>query len=184
MKAHESFLQGLDQAVPEVKTKFFFDNLLPPCPLPKRRTVQTVVRALRQHLVQKRRGGPYTWRDWGPPSDSTKREDDVFKPFADLVKTIQDASGISRAPLIEFKCNPAFPLTSHTRMNTSKSDCYGILSDAQLVMDPPTGKAQPRWLDVAIPGEFRKKNSESDCNDVSVAPTRFIPYFSWSVLAI
>ena len=180
-KARENLLRDLDEAVPEVKTKFFFDNLLPPCP--KRRTVQTVIRALRQHLVQKHPGGPSTWRDWGPPSDSTKHEDDVFKPFADLVKTIQNANDVTTPPLIQFKCNPASSLSCHTRMNTSKPDCYGVLSGAQLETDPRTGKEQPRWLDVAVPGEFKKGHSERERNDVSVPSTRFVPC-SWSLLAI
>ena len=185
-KSRGSLFWDLDEVVLEVKTSFFIDNLLPPCPLPARRTVKTVVRQLKRsrELEQKEVGRLYTWRNWDLPSASSEYEDVIFAPFAGLAKTIQDTSGITTPPLIQFKCNPAFPLTSHARMNTSKPDCYGICSDARFETDPRTGKAQPCWFDVAIPGEFKKRRSESDRNDVSVPSTRFALCFSCSLFAI
>ena len=184
-ESHDGPSWDLDEVIPEVKTSFFFDNLLPPCPLPARRTVKSVVRQLKRsrELEQKEAGRLYTWRNWDRPSASSEYEDITFAPFADLARTIQETSGITTPPLIQFKCNPASSLSCHTRMNTSKPDCYGVLSGAQLETDPRTGKEQPRWLDVAVPGEFKKGHSERERNDVSVPSTRFVPC-SWSLLAI
>lgn len=108
------------------------------------------------------------WRGWGTPSATDGHEDKVFAPFAELTASIEQAAGITdRPPTISFRCNPAVHMTSKTRNNTSKPDCCGICIDAELEIDDLTEKRQPRWLDVAIPGEFKKFSGEIPFSDVS-----------------
>ena len=48
---------------------------------------------------------------------------------------------------------------SSTRDNTSKPDSYGVLAQS----DP----AAPEWINIVVPGEFKKGETEEDVNDVS-----------------
>lgn len=169
-KVRHNVIRDLDETVPEIPITFFFDNLLPPNPLPVNKTVADVVSSLsrKNKLVEG------TWEGWKRPSAETDREDTVFSKFADLTDTIREASGIKdKHTTIEFKCNPAFTLTSTTRNNSSKPDCYGIRTDARLEVDGQTRKVQPLWLDVAIPGEFKKKSDEKGGNFCDVSPVLY-----------
>ena len=110
---------------------------------------------------------------WKYPSDSSGHEDSVFSKFDGLATTILDACGVvDKVNNIEFKCNPSISLQSNLRSNTSKPDCYGIRRNASQVLDPSTNKWQPQWLDVAVPGEFKKDNKHVTFSDVT------LPHFS------
>lgn len=166
-KARHNLIRDLDETVPEIPTTFFYDNLLPPSPLPANKTVKDVVSTLARE--GKIVGG--NWEGWKRPSAYTELEDVVFRKFAKLTDNIRKASGIKKKlATVEFRCNPAFTLTSKTRNNSSKPDCYGIRTNAQFGVDGQTGTTQPRWLDVAVPGEFKKKSDEGGAyfKDVSV----------------
>ena len=48
--------------------------------------------------------------------------------------------------------------------NKTKPDAYGVLADPQI--DPESG-GKPRWIDVAVPGEFKKSAASNQDVDVS-----------------
>ena len=96
-------------------------------------------------------------------------QNQVFKKLEELTKVIRDASGLGHdTRTIDLACNGAISLKSHARDNTSKPDCYAIRypeAQRRLVKDK-VGKDQPLWLDVAVPGEFKKDDTASNFVDV------------------
>lgn len=110
-----------------------------------------------------------------PPERKPLHEDQVFKRFAELAKAIENAClRVSNIPdtrrLCKFKCNPSRAPICQFRDTISRPDSYAILSSAKAVSDP-TEKAQ--WVDVAVPGEFKKSDDSEAKRDVSI--TLFLP---------
>ena len=174
-----NMIWDLDEVLPEIDRSFFKTHLLPPSPLPADVSVHSIVRKLRDLGKINLEG---RWRGWTQPTDNIAKEDDVFGRFESLVATILEAYAPPGKPrTIEFKCNPAFSLWSHMRTNTSKPDCYGIRVNAKLVHDEGTRKKQPQWVDVAVPGEFKKKDSVADFNDVRTCSLLTLSILSLSV---
>ena len=173
----DRIIWDLDDVVPEVRKEFFFDSLLPPNPLPPTRTATHVVSDLLHRGYIDAHSG--VWMGWEDLQDyvDLEREDTVFKPLAELTERICKASGVTgRGPTITFRCNPSYTLPSQSRKKTSKADFYGIRTDAELVVDltDPMKNLQPRWFDVAVPGELKKRHDEATFIDVS---SRYIYYF-------
>ena len=164
----------LDEVVLEVEMTFFCENLLPRLPLPDGQTVSHVVEGLKDsgEITEDEETGYCTWKGWKTPSSSDLHEDKVFAPFAGVTKAIQDASDLDSSLTIKFHCNPDIVPTCATRDSTSKPDCFGVRSDKAgcLATDP---SMKPHWMDVAIPGEFKECNTDSDFGDVSTSSSRY-----------
>ena len=174
--ASDRIVWNLDDAVPEVRKEFFFDSLLPPSPLPPTRTLPHVVSDLRDRGYIDARSG--IWMGWEDLQDyvDLEREDTVFKPLAELFERIRETSGVAgKDPTIKFRCNPSYTLPSQSRKKTSKPDFYGIRTDGELVVDltDPVKNLQPRWFDVAVAGELKKRQDEGTFVDVSSYYTSF-----------
>ncbi|KIP07792.1 hypothetical protein PHLGIDRAFT_12972 [Phlebiopsis gigantea 11061_1 CR5-6] len=162
-----NILHDLGERVSQIDLQFFYDHLLPPSPLKGRRTPSGVVKKLRKaDKIQKQRPG--YWADWTKPSSCAENETEVFKKLEDLTKDIRDAANIKGTRTIDFVCNGAISLKSHARDNTSKPDCYAIRypEAKQRFVKDKVGKYQPLWLDVAVPGEFKKSMGTGTFNDV------------------
>ena len=164
----------LDEVVLEVEMTFFCENLLPRLPLPHGQTVSHVVERLKDsgEITEDEETGYCTWKGWKTPSSSDLHEDKVFAPFAGVTKAIQDAINLDSSPAIRFYCNTTITPTFETRNGSSKPDCFGVRSDkAECLATDPSMK--PHWMDVAIPGEFKECNPDSDFGDVSTSSSRY-----------
>lgn len=158
-KARHNVILDLDEKIPEVKKTFFCDNLLPPNPLPTGTAISDVISVLKAARDISVDGN---WNGWAPPSATNGTEDDIFSKLAGLTHTICQASGIVGVQrTTTFKCNPSSTLMSKTRNNSSKPDCYAILTNSPLLVDPHA-VGRYHWLDVAVPGEFKKNADEGE----------------------
>lgn len=68
-------------------------------------------------------------------------------------------------PAFVFRCNPSCVPKSKGRSSLSRPDAYGIRSSADAATD---GTAKAEWIDVAVPGEFKKAAPGADTNDNNV----------------
>ena len=163
-----NILRDLGEKVSEIDLQFFYDHLLPPSPLTGRPTLSRVLKRL-QNTGKIQKQQPGYWTNWTKPSSCPENENQVFKKLEELTKVIRDASGLGHdTRTIDLACNGAISLKSHARDNTSKPDCYAIRypeAQRRLVKDK-VGKDQPLWLDVAVPGEFKKSMGTGTFNDV------------------
>ena len=146
-------LKDLQERVPEIELSRFL-RLLPKLRKDIIRPT-TVIKNLKnaKFLTQQGRWTGYS-RD---PIQMRGHEDHVFSRFADIAEAIVNATG--KAPTLKFVCNPRGTPMSSTRDNTSKPDSYGVLAQS----DP----AAPEWINIVVPGEFKKGETEEDVNDVS-----------------
>ena len=96
-------------------------------------------------------------------------EDKVFKKFEELANAVRDAClAVSNVPNKKsrcvFKCNPSRAPESLSRHSLSRPGSYAILSSATAATDA-TEKA--KWVDIAVPGEFKKSGDDGHERDVS-----------------
>ena len=93
-----------------------------------------------------------------------KHEDDAFAALPKIIDAITAASGIDALnATLTFECNPESALECSLRDKNSKPDCIGRVT--ALGSDLPYGKR--KWIEVAVPGEFKKKDTDSNFQDVS-----------------
>ena len=152
-------LLDLGESVSQVPPEFFTDpnGVLPP--LKKGINIGSVIERLKQgNNIHKGRWSVAP----GDPHQHYNSEREVFEDVEQIIEAIQEASGIHDTPTLVFECNPDMSSDSSTRPdNRVKSDAYGILAH----VEPEDGRLT-RWIDVAVPGEF--KNSTSNDQDVDV----------------
>lgn len=166
-RCRDDIVRDLNENVSVIDTQFFFDHLLPPSPLQESRTADDVVNKMKESgTIDGQR-----WAGWQNPSASAGvNEGKVFGKLSDLTKAIIRTAGLKGTPTVDFVCNGAISLASYTRNNSSKPDCYAILNPKvarrRFVADK-LGTKQPLWLDVAVPGEFKKAMTPDGFNDVS-----------------
>ena len=165
----ENMLIDLGQSVPQVPIEWFTgaDGILPP--LHSDIDLEQVMSKLRkgEHLNTGKISKPEHWSSFGKlPSDQGDHvENVVFRPVEHITNAIQKASGVEAFPTLFFRCNPDMSPDSSTRPdNKTKPDAYGIIANPQI---DPARFGKPRWIDVAVPGEF-KKTSDGD-KDVDVS---------------
>lgn len=161
-----SLLSDLKQVVTEVPIDWFFQSLMPPAPtLPGDDTVQIVVANLRETGVINSAG---YWRHWGqyPLSKVPKPENALFEPIAVLAEDIRQSSGFeSQSPSVVFRCNPYGTPRSIGRNSSSKPDSFAVLRVSDCLEMSALGHLStqfmsPHWLDIAVPGEFKKRTVE------------------------
>ncbi|KIP12353.1 hypothetical protein PHLGIDRAFT_113828 [Phlebiopsis gigantea 11061_1 CR5-6] len=156
----ENLLLDLDETVPEIDRSFFETHLLPPSPLPPGATVKSIVSNLISsgHVKEGAR-----WKGWNLPSDSPSHEDVVFRKFESLAEAILAAyQPLDRGKTTRFLCNPNAIPESTSRVSTSKPDAYALRSRTAHDATPVDSL---RWVDVAVPGEFKKTNKPAAEND-------------------
>lgn len=155
----ENLLLDLDETVPEIDRSFFETHLLPPSPLPSGVTTESIVANLIASGHAKVEEG---WKRWRQPSDSTASEDKFFGKFEFLAEDI--LSACRNVPLVKttrFLCNPKAKPESSSRENTSKPDAYALRNPVESSVTTSL-----RWVDVAVPAEFKKTNHRADREDV------------------
>ena len=158
-------LLDLGHSVPQVPRQIFTDlnGILPP--LKKGIDIERVVDLLeeRNHICGSR------WSTFDrDPRDYINLENRVFKDIEDIAEAIEEASGIGADPTLVFKCNPDMSPDSSTRPdNRTKPDAYGILADTYVA---PEDGGRARWIDVAVPAEFKKSDKDDQDVDVSSSP--------------
>lgn len=150
-------LVDLGEAIPQVPVDFFLgdDGILPP--LRDDIDQELIVQSLIDNDTIL--NGRWAAFDKDPCTYSA-HEDVVFADIENIAKAILEASGKKTSRTLDFECNPNTSPESSTRNNNTRPDCYGILANH----DGDTRK--PRWVDIAIPGEFKKKRRVSEENDV------------------
>jgi hypothetical protein len=102
-----------------------------------------------------------------PPSSCHGSEEVVFSNFPRIINAI--VSKVKRQPTIHFHCSPWTTPTSSTRDNGSKPDCYGMRLDSTA---SDVASQKPKWINIFVPGEFKKYGNLSSVNDVSIAVDR------------
>ena len=184
----ENTLLDLGQSVPQVPIEWFTDanGILPPLKdtinlaqvvdqLKKEKHIKEVIKRLKddKHLKEER------WSFFNiDPIEHPDVENTVFHPVQQIADAIQKASGLKKlSPTLFFRCNPDMSPDSSSRPdNKTKPDAYGVLASRQI--DPARG-GKPRWIDVAVPGEFKK--SPASNQDVDVSTCFFCFSFAASV---
>lgn len=140
------------QLVPQVPVEFFTDanGILP------RLRDDINIKDVVQRLEAKRNAVKGHWPDSEVrPSASPV----VERGIRHITDTLQEASGISTPPTLVFICKPESTVADDTR-----ADVCGTLASAQVA---PTRSGKPRWIDVAVPGEFAESAADDEDVDVS-----------------
>ena len=176
----ENMLLDLGQSVPQIPIEWFTgaNGILPP--LKEGINLEKVL----DNLIKEKKlvGGKISkegrWSSFATdPMYHPDVENTVFHPVQDIADAIQKATGIKASHTLIFRCNPDMSPDSSTRPdNKTKPDAYGILANPQI--DPAKG-GRPRWIDVAVPGEFKK--SPASNQDVDVSTCVFCFSFAASV---
>ena len=102
------------------------------------------------------------------PSTNPADEDVVFRGIESIVRAIQTCvdSKLDLDPMLSFRCNPDMASSSSARPdNKTKPDAYGILA-----VHEPGDEERPGWIDIAVPGEFKKNPANDQDVDVSSSP--------------
>ena len=103
-------------------------------------------------------------RWWGYtkiPLKMVEHEDVVFERLQTYAHAIAAAAPVGHQPTLSFHFNPTAVAASSTRSNTSRPDYYGLLRAAN------SNVATPEWINIALAGEFRERESRFEINDVS-----------------
>ncbi|EKM53990.1 uncharacterized protein PHACADRAFT_122666 [Phanerochaete carnosa HHB-10118-sp] len=93
-----------------------------------------------------------------PPAVDPDDEDTVFAVLQDIISAIRGSSNIRVKRETNFLCKPTTVPSSSTRDNKSKPDGYFVVNDDSV------DKSAPRWIDIAVPAEFKKKNTDESRN--------------------
>ncbi|GJE98435.1 hypothetical protein PsYK624_146650 [Phanerochaete sordida] len=149
----------LDGEVQLVPDDFFFDGLLPA--FPGRTTAEGTKKILiKQGKINRNGDG---WTAWPTtPSHCTETENAVFSRFAQLIKDIKCARNPNNPATLHFLCEPDKAPVSTTSPSTSKPDAFGIRDSSK------ESTSDDAWIDITIPGEFKKGGDEKGANDNAV----------------
>lgn len=156
-----TLVKDLKETVNQVPLDFFTNGLLPT--IPKKFFDKTWDNLKASKKLRFGRGGRSpNWSSFvTAPSQRKNKEDTVFQQMEDVIGDIAEAAGLEKMATLKFICRPTSTPRSSTRDNPSKPDSYGILSNA------PSDDGV-NWIDIAVPGEFKKKGERRTNNDVSV----------------
>ena len=150
-------LRDLQEQVPLVDLDFFFkDGILPDLAA---EIDLTAVLASPQVTGEIQSG---KWKAYKDKSCYNGHEDKVFGHLQSIIANIRTAAqGPNVTPTLRYDCRPSSIPKSSYRDNKSRPDSYGILFNASRTL--------PEWVDIAVPGEFKKDTTPSDINDVRVS---------------
>ncbi|KAI0085288.1 hypothetical protein BDY19DRAFT_909100 [Irpex rosettiformis] len=172
-------MQDTKFSVPLLPLSYFKENLLPPLhdqldvdvvcdKLWEADAIRTFVINVGKEEVETDRW--VLFKDY-PSKTLDFKEDRVFQPFAQLAdKVAKQALALlyeckvdpEPEQMVKFLCNPTMAPESTNRHNAAKPDSYGVLVERSV--DTGDEKA-PHWDDVVVPGEFKKRDRDSDFND-------------------
>ena len=157
----ENLVRDFNKTVPEIPRSFFETHLLPPSPLTTGVAIESISRSLcTLGTITRRR----LWRDGSSTSirPDHSRGDNVFGNFELLVEDILTSHQVlERGKVVKFVCNPRrTPISTQRAGSASKPDCYALHNGRS---------GHPRWLDIAVPGEFKESDGPEARNDVSLS---------------
>lgn len=160
-------LDDLQETVHQVEWEYFQRAILPP--RPKQFKTKAIIDKLVANKTLTKVQDQLCWTKFAQcqPKLHTADEDKVFSDVPKVFSAIRRASDSTAKQGTEFVCNPRTVPISSTRDSKSKPDGYFLLNEA------PVDRKHPRWIDVVVPAEFKKDDSESERNQVSRAFRRF-----------
>ncbi len=142
---------------PEVPVQFFLKHFLQP--LSPRVDIAKIVSSLKRRGKKGQRAmtDQVRWRRFA--TDPKLRNDPariVFAPLKQVAKAILNEGSIRHAvQVLDYRHNPS-PSVLHCRTRASRSDMYLVPKTCSRT-DPDL-----RWMDVTVPGEYAKGDSDDD----------------------
>ncbi len=158
--------EGLIQKTPlgeciQLPVDYFLEHVLPP--LHPQMDPRKMVDILKTRGNKSRRAITThgRWRGFARnPAESLRDESHVFKYLADVVQAIAKVAGVDDAdPTVRFQNNPHGGSDYDLRDDNSLPDAYLHLHN--------TLNDTVNWMDIAVPGEYRKVSSHVDLQCVS-----------------
>lgn len=162
-KSRAGVLHDAGRNFPLVSVDQFYEHWLPKVPDLPDVTVQDIVAKVKRSRAYVRRRWAAFIRD---PEHASEEEEDVFHALVPVIRAIEKVASTLAphlVPTTKFVTAPAEPPRSTERLNRSRPDAYFVFKD------PHRYSATKRalWLDIAITGEFKKKNTRESAFDVS-----------------
>lgn len=182
-EGRKAVMLDLGHAIPAVSVKYFQTALLPP--IRRDLNVNNIITRLRHagYLNKKKRWIEFFKKE---PSKALPLENNVFEDFERIADVVLEAAGTAitswaaahpnevqqdARPTTKFQCNPNDTPESKSRDNTSKPDSFAVLNPCAPFSQPITLSTPNHpgvlWDDIVAPGEFKKKTTVADINDVS-----------------
>jgi len=171
--ARRAVLDDLGSHIPEIPFQTFLKYLAPIVPsFDLNSTMQSLKSGPQPVLSHSNR-----WSDFPKaPKDDTS-EDIAFSPLPEVftkvvAAIIANSDGNLKEDMrtLDFLQNPYHTPTSAERRNDSRPDGYLVLKDRKKVMSKDGTKENIHWADIVLSCEYKRKDGDSDLNDVRIHP--------------
>ena len=157
-ESRSTVIQELRGHVPEVEVGWFLENVLPSLPVGV--DLVAVQKRLKERGAFNGEGHWALFNNYGYPlSESKAKENAIYANIEGLAQSICKASGAEGKPFAKFVCLPDMTPKALSRPNSAKPDCAALRSGANYELSV-------KWIDVAVPGEFKTKAADGKLQDV------------------